>query len=104
MVCRGHDPGKPSKFGVIICRHLLWTLPEPEQVLQRWIEFLKQKGRLILIEGYWETGAGLHAEELVSMLPASRVDVSIQNLSENPGYWGRNVTDERYAIIADFNS
>jgi 2-polyprenyl-3-methyl-5-hydroxy-6-metoxy-1,4-benzoquinol methylase len=88
-------------FDVIICRHLLWALPEPEKVLQRWIEFLKQKGRLILIEGYWETGAGLHAAELVSMLPAAFADVSIQNLSENPEFWGRNVSDERYAIIAD---
>ena len=93
-----------QQFDVIICRHLLWALPEPEQVLQRWIRFLKQKGRLILIEGYWEPGAGLHAEELVGLLPASFGDVTIQNLSENPGFWGRNVTDERYAIIADFNS
>jgi 2-polyprenyl-3-methyl-5-hydroxy-6-metoxy-1,4-benzoquinol methylase len=89
------------QFDVIICRHLLWALPEPEQVLQRWIEFLKKKGRIILIEGYWETGAGLHAEELVKMLPASFTDISMQNLSENPGFWGRNVSDERYAIIAD---
>jgi len=34
-----------QQFDVIICRHLLWALPEPEQVLQRWIEFLKKKGR-----------------------------------------------------------
>src|SRR5687768_8968063 len=30
-----------QQFAVIMCRHLLWALPEPEQVLQRWMEFLK---------------------------------------------------------------
>jgi len=89
-----------QQFDVIICRHLLWALPEPEQVLQRWVEFLKQKGRLILIEGFWVTGAGLHAQEIIKMLPSSFINVSVKDLSDNPNFWGGNVTDERYAIIA----
>jgi 2-polyprenyl-3-methyl-5-hydroxy-6-metoxy-1,4-benzoquinol methylase len=93
-----------QQFDVIICRHLLWALPEPEEVLKRWIEFLKKKGRLILIEGYWETGAGLHAKEITKMISPAFVDVSIQNLSDNPNLWGSNVIDERYAIIADIYS
>lgn len=91
----------PNQFNVVICRHLLWALPEPEQVLQRWVELLKQKGRLCLIEGYWETNAGLHADEITKILPSSCTNFSVQNLSDNPDFWGRNVTDERYAIIAD---
>jgi 2-polyprenyl-3-methyl-5-hydroxy-6-metoxy-1,4-benzoquinol methylase len=39
-------------FDAIVCRHLLWTVPDPQQVLQRWADLLKQKGRLISIEGY----------------------------------------------------
>jgi 2-polyprenyl-3-methyl-5-hydroxy-6-metoxy-1,4-benzoquinol methylase len=90
-----------QQFDVIICRHLLWTLPGPEQVLQRWAEFLKPKGRLILIEGFWTTGAGLHAQEIIKMLSSSFINVLNQNLSDNPNFWGSSVTDERYAIIAD---
>jgi len=93
----------PQQFDVIICRHLLWALPEPKQVLQRWIECLKQKGRLFLIEGYWKTGAGLHANEITAMLPSSFTHITIRNLSDDPNFWGGNVTDERYAIIADLN-
>ena len=26
----------PGRFDVIVCRHILWALPEPTQVLQRW--------------------------------------------------------------------
>jgi ubiquinone/menaquinone biosynthesis C-methylase UbiE len=87
-------------FDAIVCRHLLWTLPEPKEVLQRWAELLKEKGRLILIEGYWGTGAGLHADEIIKVLPASLSDFSFQNLGENSNFWGKDVSDERYAIIA----
>jgi 2-polyprenyl-3-methyl-5-hydroxy-6-metoxy-1,4-benzoquinol methylase len=92
-----------QRFDVIICRHLLWALPEPKQVLQRWGELLKQNGRLILIEGYWGTGAGLHAKEIIEMFSPSIINFSVQNLSDNPNFWGDIVTDERYAIIADIN-
>lgn len=89
------------QFDVIICRHLLWALPEPEEVIQRWAGLLKQTGRLFLIEGYWHTGAGLHAKEIVEMLPPSFNNVSVQNLSDNPNFWGGDVVDERYAVVAD---
>ena len=91
----------PHRFDAIVCRHLLWTLPEPKRVLQRWSHLLKQKGRFILIEGFWATGAGLRANEIIEILPPSFTGVSLQNLSENPNFWGRDVNDERYAILAD---
>jgi 2-polyprenyl-3-methyl-5-hydroxy-6-metoxy-1,4-benzoquinol methylase len=101
------DASRPQfaerQFDLIICRHLLWALSEPEQVLQRWVKFLKPMGRLILIEGYWATGAGLHAEEITKILPSSFVNISVRNLSNDPGFWGGNVTDERYIIVADLN-
>jgi len=90
-----------NQFDVIVCRHLLWALPEPKQVLQRWAKFLKQTGRLLLIEGYWGTGAGLHSGEITEILPPLFTNISVQNLSDIPNFWGGGVTDERYAIIAD---
>ncbi len=90
----------PQHYEVIICRHLLWALPNPKGVLQRWAELLKPPGRLILMEGFWETGAGLHADEVIEMLPASFTQVVLENLSGDSAYWGKTVNDERYAIIA----
>jgi 2-polyprenyl-3-methyl-5-hydroxy-6-metoxy-1,4-benzoquinol methylase len=90
-----------AQFDAIICRHLLWTLPEPKEVLQRWADLLKPKGRIILIEGFWKTGAGLRANEIIEILPTSFTDYSLTNLSENSNLWGKAVDDERYAIIAD---
>lgn len=92
-----------NHYDAIVCRHLLWTLPEPKEVLQRWAELLKPKGRLILIEGYWGTNTGLRASEVIEMLPNSFSDYSFQDLSENSIFWGREVSDERYAIITDMD-
>jgi SAM-dependent methyltransferase len=88
-------------FDVILCRHLLWALPEPALVLQRWASLLAPTGKLILIEGFWHTGAGLHAQRILSALPLSLTNVHVQPLSGNSQLWGGKISDERYAILAD---
>ncbi|MBE2268755.1 MAG: class I SAM-dependent methyltransferase, partial [Anaerolinea sp.] len=37
-----------QQFEVIVCRHLLWALPDMDQVLQRWADLLKPEGRFLL--------------------------------------------------------
>ena len=91
-------------FDVIVCRHVLWALPTPKDVLRRWVDLLAPAGRLILIEGFWHTGAGLHAAQIVESLPACLTEVSIQPLSGQPNLWGGVVKDERYAITAVTNT
>ena len=90
----------PQQFDAIVCRHLLWALPEPKEVLQRWAELLKPGGMLFLVEGFWHTGAGLHMEDVVESLPATFTNISTLNLSSQSNLWGGPVTDERYAVIA----
>jgi 2-polyprenyl-3-methyl-5-hydroxy-6-metoxy-1,4-benzoquinol methylase len=88
-----------SKCEVILCRHVLWTLPEPEMVLKRWTDLVSETGRLILIEGYWGK-AGLRAKRLLQMIPAQFTKIEHVNLSENSVLWGKSVSDERYAVKA----
>lgn len=92
-----------QQFDVVICRHLLWALPEPDQVLQRWVRLIKPGGRILLVEGFWHTGAGLHSEQILEALPTSLVNISVQNLSEQADLWGGQVKDERYLIKADLH-
>ncbi len=91
----------PQRFDVVLCRHILWALPEPDQVLERWVRLLKPSGRIILIEGFWHTGAGLHSQQIIDVLPASLIHISVQNLSHHTDLWGHKVEDERYLIRAD---
>jgi len=93
-----------QQFDAIVCRHLLWALPEPGQVLERWVQLLKADGCLLMIEGFWHTGAGLHAQEIMDMLPASLTNSSMRNLSDLSDLWGHKVEDERYAITAHLRS
>lgn len=89
----------PASFGAILCRHLLWTLSEPSSVLERWKGLLLPSGRLLLIEGFWQTGAGLHMAELIDQLPSGLSVVETVNLSPLSILWGKPVNDERYAIL-----
>jgi ubiquinone/menaquinone biosynthesis C-methylase UbiE len=91
----------PQSYDAIICRHLLWMLPEPTQVLERWLRLLRPGGRLILIEGFWHTGVGLPMQTLLALLPDGLTDVSTHSLSTNTALWGGEVSDERYAVTAD---
>ena len=90
----------PQKFDVILCRHLLWALPEPAQVLHNWSRLLTGNGRFLLIEGYWHTGGGLHAQQIVEAMPASFSRIVVDDLSDKPALWGGDVNDERYLITA----
>jgi ubiquinone/menaquinone biosynthesis C-methylase UbiE len=93
----------PQQFDVVVCRHLLWMLPEPSQVLSRWADLLKPGGCLMLIEGFWHTGTGLHIQEVVDALPASFTHIAAQHLSDQTDLWGGEVTDERFMVLADLH-
>ncbi len=87
-------------FDVLMCRHVLWALPQPQDVLAHWANLLAITGRLLLIEGFWMTGAGLHAQTILDGLPSHFNDVQVDDLSSHVALWGKSVGDERYAITA----
>ena len=91
----------PGHFDAVVCRHLLWALPEPVEVLRRWAALLRPRGRLVLIEGRWGNGAGLAASEILADLPPALNPHPVRDLSGQAQLWGREVADERYAIVAD---
>lgn len=93
----------PGRFDVMLCRHLLWALPDPARVLQRWARLLAPGGWLVLIEGYWHTGGGLHAEETTQLLPSWMAEVKVIDLSHRASLWGGEVGDERYVVVARNN-
>ncbi|MFC4015015.1 class I SAM-dependent methyltransferase [Nonomuraea purpurea] len=104
------SPQAGTSFDVVLSRHLLWTLPDPEAALRRWIGLLRPGGRLVLVEGRWATpdepyAAGLpwmggvgaeHLERVVRPLTRS---VRVEPLPD-PVLWGKPVHDERYVVVA----
>lgn len=92
-------PLEPTAYDVVLCRHVLWALPEPEAVLARWVALLRPGGRLVLIEGHWHTGAGLTAAETAALARAVGREPRTRHLNEDV-LWGGPVADERYLVVA----
>ncbi|WP_405986536.1 methyltransferase domain-containing protein [Streptomyces sp. NBC_00872] len=92
-------PVAPRSFDVVLARHVLWTLPDPELTLRHWASLLRPDGRLVLVEGVW-SGTGLPASRLIAALAPLTERVHHDRLSADSALWGRPVDDERYALIA----
>lgn len=93
-------PLPPAGFDVVLARHILFLLPEPAQVLGRWLELLRPGGVLVLIEGFWSTGAGMPAETCVELVRRHRTDVRVEQLADRVELWGGAVDDERYLLVS----
>jgi ubiquinone/menaquinone biosynthesis C-methylase UbiE len=44
-------PFKDESFDAVICRHLIWTLPNPKSALEEWARVARRK--VIVIDGKW---------------------------------------------------
>jgi ubiquinone/menaquinone biosynthesis C-methylase UbiE len=95
--CPPYDRGS---FDVVLSRHVLWALPDPTDALQRWVDLLRAGGRLVLIEGFWFTGAGLRASACEQLLSSVGRATAIHQLNDEI-LWGKPITDERYLAISD---
>jgi SAM-dependent methyltransferase len=89
-------------FDVVLVRHVLWALPDPGRALRLWRGLLRPGGRLVLVEGVWGTvnPAGIPAERLTALLAPLVADLRLERLSDDARLWGREVADERYAVVA----
>jgi ubiquinone/menaquinone biosynthesis C-methylase UbiE len=94
-------PVGDRRFDVVLCRHLLWALPDPAAALRRWTGLLRPGGQLVLIEGRWgaEPAAGLSADVLTATARPFVARSHVEHLTASV-LWGREITDERYALLA----
>ncbi|AVH61550.1 MULTISPECIES: class I SAM-dependent methyltransferase [Streptomyces] len=97
-------PVGEQRFDVLLCRHVLWALPGPERVLRHWRGLLRPGGRLVLVEGVWGTVSpvGMSAVRLTAFLDPLVAGIRVEPLSGDARLWGREVEDERYAVVATF--
>ncbi len=81
-------PGlETSVYDVVLCRHVLWAMPDPIAAVA------------VLVEGRWGTGAGLSAIEAEAIVRTTRSEVTARHLPEDV-YWGRPIDDERYLLTS----
>lgn len=87
--CRGDAENPPrdgAPYDVIIERHVIWTLPQPQLAVQAWHALLKPGGRVILIEGIFD-------------MP-SHTDTIYTHLRGQLPFYGGHPSDELVACLA----
>jgi SAM-dependent methyltransferase len=94
-------PWAPGSFDVVLGRHVLWAMPDPDEALQRWVRLLRPQGLLLLAEGRWWTGGGLTAAETTELVLRHRSEVVVEQL-DDPAFWGAPITDERYLVASRY--
>ena len=59
-----------ESYDAIVCRHLVWTLTEPETAFAEWLRVLKPGGKLVIFDGDWATPTrlGRIAASLISLI------------------------------------
>ncbi|MHC0430525.1 methyltransferase domain-containing protein [Streptomyces sp. O3] len=101
----GRPPVEGRRFDVVLVRHVLWQLPDPDAALRRWAALLRPGGRLVLVEGVWGTVSpvGIPAARLTEALGRLTDRVHSERLSGDTRLWGREIHDERYVVVAAFD-
>ncbi len=94
------DPPVPAaSYDVVLCRHVLWAMPDPAAAVRRWLRLLTPGGMLVMVEGRWSNGGGLAAEHTVSIVESSGCPAMLTRL-DDARYWGRPIEDDRYLVCA----
>jgi SAM-dependent methyltransferase len=94
----GAPPFERGAYDAVLCRHVLWALDQAA-ALDCWVGLLGVPGRLVLVEGFWHTGAGLRATETEELLRRAGRQPTTYPLREDV-YWGGPTRDERYVVVA----
>ena len=72
---------------------------DPTAAFARWFALLGRGGTAVLIEGRWSTGAGLTVTQTEQVVRRVCRDVQTMPLTGRD-YWGKDITDERYCVVA----
>lgn len=95
----GAPPLPEASVDVVLVRHVLWALPDPDDAVRRWVRLLVPGGRLVLVEGRWWSGAGLPAERTRELVLGHRAEAEVLPLPD-PALWGGPIEDERYLVLS----
>jgi SAM-dependent methyltransferase len=92
-------PLEPGAYDAVLSRHVLWAMPDPEAAFGRWADLLKPGGIVVLVEGRWGNGAGLTAGDAEAIVRSRLADTIVRPLPKR-AYWGKEIDDDRYLLVA----
>lgn len=73
-----HLDSADKAYDLVVARHVIWNLPDPERGVAEWLRVLRPGGRLLLVEGKWADNEALMSalsdRRLAAKLPARVLD------------------------------
>lgn len=84
-------PPDLGPFDVVVCRHLLWTLPHPEKAVTAWHDLVRPGGRVVGIDALWSaelvraTAGEKYPTGVLALLPL----LHARDLDPVAGVWRR---------------
>lgn len=107
-------PFAPGSFDLIVERHVIWTLPDPDRAVRAWREQLRPGGRVALIEGDWDMSikeeyvqmhealpmfGGLPGADLATFLAARGFEQVVVRPLMDAALWTQVPSHPRYMVI-----
>jgi ubiquinone/menaquinone biosynthesis C-methylase UbiE len=89
----------PAQFDVLLDRHVLWAMEHAPAALAEWVRLVRPGGSIVLVEGFWSTGAGIRSDDCAQLLAAVADDIAVHPMPD-PVFWGHELNDERYTVTA----
>jgi ubiquinone/menaquinone biosynthesis C-methylase UbiE len=88
-------------FDLVVVRHVIWNLPDPERGVAEWLRVLRPGGRLLLIEGKWADNKALARanERPIARIFARSLDVAAV-LVRRGGRLHQRLLNRRYRLVA----
>jgi len=83
-------------YELVVARHLIWTLPDPQRGVAEWLRVLRPGGRLILIEGKWADNEAVARSYRHSRLIARFTDAAAAVLLRSDAALARTLLNRRY--------
>jgi ubiquinone/menaquinone biosynthesis C-methylase UbiE len=90
----------PRSFDAIVCRQVLWALPDREPALSNWAALLAQGGRMLLVEGRFSSGNGMAPEDVAAAMPETMRGAELTDLAPMIALWGGPIPDQRVLVSA----
>ena len=66
-------------FDIVVARHVVWNLPDPERGVAEWLRVLRPRGRLLVIEGKWGDDEAVETKRRHSKRFRERVSESLKD-------------------------
>jgi ubiquinone/menaquinone biosynthesis C-methylase UbiE len=93
-------PFAAASFDIAVSRHLLWTLPHPDQAMSEWVRVLRPGGRLIIIDSQADVSA---SPEPLDNARRSPEYAAIGDRLPFVGGWRREEIEKLFAAHRLFN-